>query len=240
MVSAASSKSLVGGGCLALFGLPFLAAGVFLSFLYFSGYVKWWNAKSWVETPCWIESTELEKSGSDSDSHKLLATYRYEFGGHVYQGDRVSLYEGSDNVGDFHEESYRELSHHVKGATSGSEDDAQQPFSCYVNPENPSESVIYRTLRWEMQAFMSVFALTSPAVGAGLVLSAVWGTRMMRKKSQIASISHDSNMSSNNVIFYRVRLTDVLGKKKTLADGIKGSTTAEALAGRLEAWKKSG
>ena len=49
------------------------------------------------------------------------------------------------------------------------------------------------------------------------------------EKSQITGFSHDTNMSSNNVSFYRVRLENVLGKKKTVADGINRSTTAEAL-----------
>ena len=47
-------------------------------------------------------------------------------------------------------------------------------------------------------------------------------------------------MNSNNVSFYRVRLESVLGKKKTLADGIPSSITAEALAKRLDEWKKAG
>jgi len=57
-------------------------------------------------------------------------------------------------------------------------------------------------------------------------------------KSQITGFSHDTNMTSNNTSFYRVRLESVLGKKTTLADGITESTTAAALVKRLEAWKK--
>ena len=68
MATPKSSKSL-SGGCLALFGLPFLAAGLFMSGLYFYGYAKWWAAQSWEEVPCWIESAELKRSsGSDSDT----------------------------------------------------------------------------------------------------------------------------------------------------------------------------
>jgi hypothetical protein len=47
-------------------------------------------------------------------------------------------------------------------------------------------------------------------------------------------------MSSNQTSFYRVRLESVLGKKKTLADGITEATTAAALVKRLDRWKKSG
>ena len=182
MATSKFSNPVVGGGCLALFGLPFLGAGLFVTGLYFSGYVKWWSARSWQETPCWIESAELERGGGDGDTRKALATYRYEFGGQTYQGDRVALSGGSDNIGDFQKETYRELSRHTGTSTAGE----RRPFRCYVNPRNPSESVLYRTLRWERQAFMAIFALTFPAVGAGLVFGGLWGTRVMRKEAALS------------------------------------------------------
>lgn len=183
MVAPKSSKSLAGGGCLTLFGLPFLGAGLFMSWLYFSGYAKWWSAQSWVEVPCWIESAKLERN---SDIHKALATYRYEFGGNAYQGARVSFHGGSDNIGDFQQEAHHELSRHVEGKPSDPQQEARVPFRCYVNPANPSESVIYRTLRWQMQAFMAIFALTFPAVGAGLVFGGLAGMRMLKKEATLS------------------------------------------------------
>jgi hypothetical protein len=187
MVAPKSSKSLAAGGCLTLFGLPFLGAGLFMSWLYFSGYVKWWVAQSWVEVPCWIESTELKRnSGDDSDTYKALAAYRYEFGGNIYQGDRVSFQGGSDNIGDFQQEAHRELSLYAGGKSSGAEGATRAPFRCYVNPANPSEAVIYRTLRWQMQAFMAIFALTFPAVGAGLVFGGLVGMRMLKKEAALS------------------------------------------------------
>jgi hypothetical protein len=47
-------------------------------------------------------------------------------------------------------------------------------------------------------------------------------------------------MNSNNVNFYRVRLEDVSGRKKTVVDGLNRATTAEELVARLESWKKPG
>jgi hypothetical protein len=185
MVKREVMQSSVGGGCLVLFGLPFLGAGLFMTWLYFSGYQKWWAAKSWLEIPCWIESADLKRSG-DEDSRRAVATYRYEFKGHLYQGDRVSLYGGSDNIGSFHMDAYRELAYHAGVTSSGVEGEARQPFRCYVNPEYPTESVIYPTLRWELQASMAIFALTFPAMGAALVIAALWGTRAMRKEAALS------------------------------------------------------
>lgn len=190
MAGPKSSNSLFAGGCLTLFGLPFLAAGLFMSFLYFSGYVKWWRARSWVEVPCWIESAELKSSrGSDSTTYKAEATYHYEYAGSDYQGDRVSFGTSSDNIGHFQQKAHRELSRYVGGESSGAERDPQQdtrkPFRCYVNPENPSESVIYRTLRWPLQAFYAIFAMSFPAVGAGLVFGGLIATRTAKKDAAL-------------------------------------------------------
>lgn len=185
MADAKSSKSL-SGGCLAVFGLPFLGAGLFLSFLYFSGYAKWWAAQSWVEVPCWIESAELKRSSGESVSYKALAAYRYEFEGRVYRGERVSLYDGSDNIGDFQKRAHRELSHYKREKSSGTAGKTRKPFRCYVNPANPSEAVIYRTLRWQMQAFFAAFALTFPAVGAGLVVGSILGMRKVRREAALS------------------------------------------------------
>jgi Protein of unknown function (DUF3592) len=185
----ARSKSVKSpsGGCVTLFGLPFLAAGLFMSWLYFSGYVKYWKAQNWREVPCWIESTELKtKRGDDSTTYKALATYRYEFEGRTYQGDKVTFGSGSDNVGDFQQKVHRELSSYrtaEKERDAGSRED--RPFRCYVNPQKPSEAVLYRTLRWQMQAFYAVFALTFPAIGAGLVIGSLLATRTARKEAAL-------------------------------------------------------
>jgi len=184
MATPKSSKPLA-GGCLTLFGLPFLAAGLFMGGFYFHGYAKWWAARSWMEVPCWIDSAELNRnSGSDSDTYEVLATYHYEYNGRTYQGKRVALHKGSDNIGDFQRQAHRELSRYAKGKPS---DSGRRPFRCYVNPENPAESVIYRTLRWQMQAFIAVFALTFPAVGAGLVIGSLISIRTAKREAALAA-----------------------------------------------------
>ena len=103
----------------------------------------------------------------------------------------MSLQGGSDNIGDFQQKAHRELARYAKGKPSGAERDPQRdtrrPFRCYVNPENPSESVIYRTLRWQMQAFYAIFALSFPAVGAGLVIGSLVGIRTAKRESALAA-----------------------------------------------------
>ncbi len=164
-----SSKEL-SGGCLSLFGLPFLAGGLVMSGLYFAGYAKWWAARGWDEVPCRIEAVEMK---GDGETYQTTARYRYDYAGRSYQGERVSFYGGADNIGDFQQKSRRELAQYVAAPARGAERDTltnpDKLFRCYVNPAAPGEAVLYRSLRWPMQAFLAIFALSFPAVGAGLV-----------------------------------------------------------------------
>jgi hypothetical protein len=173
----ATRKPKTLSGCfLSLFGLPFLVAGVFMAFLYFNGYTRWLQARHWVETPCTIEATKLEtRSGSDSTTFEATATYRYAWEDASYTGHRVALSSGADNIGSFQKDAYRELSRHHTST---------QPFRCYVNPANPDEAVLYRDMRWEMQSFMAVFALTFPVVGAGLVIGGLLYSRNQRRRKR--------------------------------------------------------
>ncbi len=157
------------GGCLSLFGMPFLLAGLFVTGLYFSGFRNWWDARSWAEVPCQIDSVELKESrGDDSTSYRVEAIYHYDFNGRTYQGERVTFDFGFDNVGDFHQRLHQELSSHRKSG---------RPFRCFVDAAHPESAVLYRGLRWQMQAFLAIFALTFPAVGAGLVVAGLIGGR---------------------------------------------------------------
>ncbi|MGD9419744.1 MAG: DUF3592 domain-containing protein [Verrucomicrobiota bacterium JB025] len=156
------------GGCLSVFGLPFLAAGLFMTGMYFKGFADWWQAASWEEVPCWVMECELEQhDDGDGTTYEALATYRYEFEGREYVSSRVSLEGGADNIGDFQKRVHRDLSELAR---------SERAFRCFVNPEEPEEAVLYRELRWSMQAFMAIFALTFPAVGAGLVVGGVVST----------------------------------------------------------------
>jgi hypothetical protein len=189
MVKGKPAKEL-SGGCLSLFGLPFLAGGILTSWMYFSGYTHYMEARGWEEVPCWIESAGLENhSDSDGSSYKAVATYHYDFAGHTWSGDRVSLYSGADNIGNFQQKAHCELSRYVMKKSTVTEavrpEDATKAFRCYVNPDKPSESVLYRTLRWEMQSFMAIFALTFPAVGAGLVFGGLIGAGIKKRETAL-------------------------------------------------------
>lgn len=188
-MATSKSSNTPSSGCLAIFGLPFLAAGLAITWFYFYGYAEWWRAQSWKEVPCWIESVELKTSrgSKNQKSYKTEATYRYEYAGRLYQGDKVAFGMGSDNIGNFQKDSFSEISRYraKKPATAEADGDhgEQKPFRCYVNPHKPSEAVLYRSLRWEVQAFLAIFALIFPAVGAGITLGGLLG--ILKKESTL-------------------------------------------------------
>lgn len=183
------------GAVILLFGLFFLAPGLFMGGLYFRGFQQWWAARSWEETPCRIESAELKVSrGDDSTSYRVIASYRYEYQGMAHHGDKVGFSSSSDNVGDFQKRAYRELASYVEEQPAKAE--AAQPsaraFRCYVNPANPDQAVLYRELRWEMQAFMAIFALTFPAVGAGVAAFGLASMRRLRQERRLQAAHPDA------------------------------------------------
>ncbi len=141
------------------------------------------DAQSWVETPAQILKTKLNVSRGKSTSYQVVADYVYEFGGRKYQGSRVGLTGGADNIGSFQQDAYRELSQHQK---------SKKPFRCFVNPRQPAEALLYRQLRWEMAAFQMIFVLVFGAVGFGLLIGALTSLSSQRAVARLAAEHPDS------------------------------------------------
>lgn len=161
-----------GVGCLVLFALPFIAFGAGMS-VWSAHMVSQYRAmQSWVETPATIKSAELKtkRGRKDGSTYQALATYDYEFGGNRFTGDRVTITSGSDNFGTFQRDTHAELKRHL---------DQRKPFRCYVDPKNPRNAVLYRTLRGEMLTFLSLFGAVFGSVGAGLLTFGIVGMRQL-------------------------------------------------------------
>ncbi|TDI37419.1 MAG: DUF3592 domain-containing protein [Acidobacteria bacterium] len=103
-------SSTKGLGCLVLFAFPFAGVGVFMSYLIGAAFLDWSAMRSWEEVPAELVSVNLSESrDSDSDSAEAQATFRYQYLGRSFTGTRVSLHKGSDSVGGFQKDTYREL-----------------------------------------------------------------------------------------------------------------------------------
>lgn len=162
---------------LILFALPFAGGGTFVGYLAGSMLTTWVRAQSWQEVPARILSVELDVNhGDDSTTYRVRAVYEYEYRGQTYTSDRVASGVGSDNIGSFHQDKYAELRPYL---------DAGRPFRCFVNPDDPSEALLYRELRWGMLAFETVFALAFCLVGYGLIFAAFYGGKLVKEADKL-------------------------------------------------------
>lgn len=157
-----------------LFGLPFAGVGIFTGYLAFGTLWKSYQAKSWPVVKATIKSIELDiNSGRKSTTHKVKGTYSYSYEGTKYTGDQITLYSKADNIGSFHKDIYNEL----KSAR-----ERKQSVDCRVNPNNPSESLLYPDFRWGMSLFYLIFTVTFGGVGFAIIIGTVlWGKSQEKK-----------------------------------------------------------
>jgi hypothetical protein len=173
------TKNTRGLGCLVLFALPFAGAGLFVMFLGVRMVWGWYEAQSWVETPAKILSTDLEvNSDSDGSTYKAVASYEYTWDGGTYVGHRVSLSPGADNIGSFHQDKQAELARYRESGES---------FRCFVDPDEPSSSILYREMRLGMFSFLMLFGGVFAGVGFGLMGAGFWGKRKVQEEEQLQS-----------------------------------------------------
>ncbi|HEX2473695.1 MAG TPA: DUF3592 domain-containing protein, partial [Lacipirellulaceae bacterium] len=178
MPASYARASRIGFGCLTLFALPFAAVGIGATYWAFRTAADHTRMQTWVEMPAVIKQAELKRNGGEDDTFQAIAVYEYEFGGRKYVGERVGIFEASDNVGSFHRDAYRELKRHL---------DEGRAFRCFVNPKRPSEAILYRQLRWEMLSFNTIFAVAFGSVGLGLMTGAL----AARRRLQLAADAED-------------------------------------------------
>jgi hypothetical protein len=161
-------------GCGILFLLPFAAVGIGAACVMAWHISCCWAAQSWVERPCTILQAELktDRGGKGGGTFRVVADYQYEFANRQFAGNRVWFGTGSDNVGNFHQRVFDELKDHLAQG---------RPFRCFVDPNDPSSSVLYRDVRIEMLMFESVFALLFGGVGVGGLYGLIHVVRKIRR-----------------------------------------------------------
>jgi hypothetical protein len=132
-----------------LFAVCFGAVGVFASWAVGVTVYDGMRAKDWVRVKADVRSW----SNNDID-------YTYTIGGREYRGSRLGAmpFGGSSDVdswdGDIHD--------YLSTAIS-----EKKPISVFVNPDNPAESMVDRTIRWKLLVFFLPFALGFGGVGVG-------------------------------------------------------------------------
>ena len=168
--------AIVGVGCLALFAMPFACGALFMAWKL--GAMLWLavEVQSWEPTPATLESVQLKTHSGDSETYEVLATYRYEFNGQQFTGDRVGLSTDADNFEKYHKQLHARL------------DDAKQAgvaVDCFVDPDDPSRSLLDRTLRPVVLAFFVPFVFGFGAVGFGLLWGAWYAGRAIKRENAL-------------------------------------------------------
>ena len=165
-------------GCLLIFGIPFFLFGAIG--LYFVGIrpiSQTLDARQWVETPAEVVKSEVQ-SRRDSDggtTYRAHIEYSYEWEGRTYQSDR------------------HRFSKVWTSPARGPRQTVQQypvghQFTAYVNPQNPEEAVIDRSLQWITFLFIGLTGLFC-VIGAGIFIFAL--RRIIKGRSQDSSSSYD-------------------------------------------------
>ena len=147
-----------------LFGAVFFLAGAFVTvFMAIKPLTLLDRTRAWVETPAQILDLELKRhpGRKGGPTYSIEMRYQYEFNGQTHTSERFTAFDRSDNVSSYHHTHYR----HYKPLF-----DSKKPITCWVNPANPTEATVDRSLRFELLAFAHLFVFTFPLVGLLVML----------------------------------------------------------------------
>ena len=167
------SGSPRGAGCLSVFGAIFIVAGLVPGAMALLSLHDWYQARHWQPVSATVLAAGLERG---EDTFRVTARYRYAVDGIDYEGQRVSLHGGSDNIGNFHQATYSRLDRHHRDGT---------PITVYVDPASPSDAVVVRQMRWGLFGFMMIFPVVFGGAGTGIVLAGVHGRRLAQERHRL-------------------------------------------------------
>lgn len=145
--------------------VPFALIGLWMGWRLIVDLTEHSEMQNWIETPAEIRHVEIVTISGRSTTQETKADYFYTFDGRRLYGSRVSLHSGSDNMGDFHCRTYRELKGHFESGES---------FRCFVNPKQPTQSMLYRELRTEIIIFEVIFILMFGGFGFGFLTAVIF------------------------------------------------------------------
>ena len=144
---------------LILFGAVFLLAGLLLiKPVLVNPLLKTRAAKSWDRTAATVVSSKVKThSDSDGNTYSAYIAYRYEVDGREYIGDRYTFTQGSSS-------GYAGKAEKVRQHPPGRE------LTIYVNPADPSESVVDPSPSWGL--LFGLIPLIFTLVGGGILFAA--------------------------------------------------------------------
>lgn len=140
--------------------------------------VDWARMQGWQATPATLSAAELHTNrSSKSRSYRVTATYHYRVDGRNFTGQRVTLSASADNVGDFQQRLGASLTQALQAGT---------PVTAWVNPSDPQEAVLDRSLRPGLVALKLLAALLFGGFGTIMAVAA-WRAGRRAAKAAAAS-----------------------------------------------------
>lgn len=112
------------------------------------------RAQRWVQTPIHVLESALQRSETTSETGTLVsvagARYRYGVGRFTYTSSRIGVHpQAADNFGDWQQRWAETLAAHRRSDTV--------PLMAWVDPQDPENAVVDRSLRCEVLIFHAVF-----------------------------------------------------------------------------------
>jgi hypothetical protein len=153
------------------FGIFFLVGSILFVTLFVWPLAEYFAAKSWVETPCTILSSEVVADrSSDSTTYRAEVTFRYQFADQEHESNRCQLLTVST--------SSRSRAERIAEMYQ-----VGQLTSCFVNPQQPQTAVLQRDLSWDF--LFCLFPLLFLLIGLGGLVF-VWRSSPQRKRDSRA------------------------------------------------------
>ncbi|MGV3664014.1 MAG: DUF3592 domain-containing protein [Prosthecobacter sp.] len=167
-------------GVAALFCLPFLVAGLFcLWSLSLQPTLNWARARSWQPTDAVMEAAQLKASGRRRTTYEVEVQFRYQYHGAEHTGTRHSFVSAATSVG---VPGMRQV---VESLPPG------KKVTCWVNPGNPAESVLDRSLPAQVGfgLFLATPFITFGMAGMGYLALPLFRWRFRAKReAQLADL----------------------------------------------------
>lgn len=181
----------------AIFGGIFFAVGVGFCGFGVAKYIKNEHAAAtWIEVPCEIISAEVEthrssggRRGGGKTTYSPEITFRYTYGGNAFTGNDVSLVSG------FSEKNYQAAVRELRRLKTLK--------SCWIDPENPSESVLEKPLAGFSfrKSLVAVFGIPFALIGGGVMLFGIFSGRSRKKTQRESGEILPENKSAVGIVF---------------------------------------
>ncbi|MEM6911853.1 MAG: DUF3592 domain-containing protein [Verrucomicrobiota bacterium] len=168
----AQGNRQLSSGCLALFGLPFLAAGLFFAYVSGQSLVTALVSQTWEEVPCVVDEFRILVDRKADEPFHPKVRYHFQWEGERREG-RVLRHES-----DSREDEYEALAE-LRWRFLGEGDQV-----CRVNPANPSENALLAGSAGGGLLGL-IFGLVFAVVGGGMLVGGVVGWR--RRKAAVSS-----------------------------------------------------